>query len=460
LFTGMVSTVYLIHSAFLLNNHFYSFFLADNDFISMAEVLNNTLNGKFFKTNYHGFGDSANYLAHHFSPALIFLSPFMILSEYRLGYGYGLIFFNILSLILFSVLLLKKNIRGSGFFFLLSFFLLNLYTYRLFQSYHFESLFLAFFLILLIGIETGNLTGILVGFFLCLFLKEDISIYLSLFGIYIFFFKSRKLGSFFFLFPIFHFFVLIQFVRSFIDSSAAIDWSMDWKDWGTGYAEIFRNTITSPLRIAGIIAGKYQAIIEISLGFGLLFYLYPPMLIVIAPIILLHFISGRLWYNVLYNYYIYSVLPFILYACFKGYDRITSIRKENVFRFVMLFIFSLLLYRNSNDKLFPLHPNRVDLSRANNVSEAVSMITPGKEVSAQFDLSPFIKRKNPVFPIKNTGNQRDYLLFDLNNGFSPYIPLKDLEQIKESSIRKGNYAEIFKRDGVILLYRSKDNLKN
>ncbi|MCB1193957.1 MAG: DUF2079 domain-containing protein [Leptospiraceae bacterium] len=433
----------------------------DNDFVSMAEVLNNTIRGNLFKTNYHGNTETANYLAHHFSPSLLLLAPFMYLSEYRLGYGYGMLFFNLLSIVTFSKLIWIKGFCGKSYEYILIFFVLNLYVYRLFQAYHFESLFLAFVLILMLSIEKRNKALFLIVYIITLLLKEDTSIYLALLGLYYVFTRRTKIGLILFLVSIVYFFYIVPHLMSIPEQSAKINWLADWKHLGDSYITIAKNVFLSPLDITHAFISKKDTLWELCLGFSFLFLFYPPIFIILLPIFSLHFLSERMWYNTFYNYYVYPILPFLVYASIYSLEKLkTNFFIRNNFHLVILFLLCISTYRGSLDVLYPFKTFPIDQERVQNVRLAVNQIPKGASVSAQFDLSGFIKRYNPIYPIRmDVSKLKDYVLLDTKEGFYPYLTKEDIIDLEKQLTKGNSYLLIYKIKG-IGLFKKLNNMKS
>ncbi len=452
-FTFFVITVYSIHFLYIQNSHWTTFFLGDMDYVSMAEVLNNTLKGSFFATNYHGQIENSNYLSHHFSPAIILLAPFLYLNEFRLGYGFSLLLVNILGVISLSRYLLLKNIKGAGFFFLITFFSLNLYVYRLFQSYHFEQMFFSFCILLFWSIEKGKKIPTLIIFALCLLIKEDIAVYMSIFGFFLIFNGQKKIGSTFFLISIIYFLLFVPWIQSSIQSGAKMNWLQDWSNWGSTIPEIAINLATSPGKLLSTFIQKKSVIFEVSLSLGFLFYFYPKIFLILIPIFIFHFSSARIWFNEFYNYYCYTILPFLIYGSIAGYKKIEaslSQLKMNIYPLLFLLL-GISLFRSSNDGIFPIKPDPINEKKFRTAIEAISLIPKNSRVNAQFDISGLVKRTNQVFPM--TMEPKDYLIFNFQGGFSPYISIHELEELYLKLTQQGKYKTIFNRDGIVVIQK-------
>ncbi|MBE7411160.1 MAG: DUF2079 domain-containing protein [Leptospiraceae bacterium] len=452
-FAFLACVIYSIHFFSIHNSHFQSFFLGDMDYVSMAEVLNSTLKGNFFSTNYHGQTENSNYLSHHFSPAIILLSPFMVFSEYRLGYGYSLLFYNLLGVFAISLYLISRNIRGFQFFFLLCFFMINIYVYRLFQSYHFEQIFLFFCVLLFWAIQKEKKILSYFLFLICIFIKEDISIYMTLLGIFLLFTKRKKMGTILIAVSIGYFFYLVPWIQDSIDSGAKINWLLDWSKWGNSISEIAIQILSNPIKVFMLFVQKKSLLFDISLSFSFLFFFYPKIFLILIPIFIFHFSSDRIWFNDFYNYYSYTILPFLIYGSVEGFKKIENFQPSKnllTLPFLLLFL-SLTLFRSSKDQFFPLQIPKIDYSKFQSVIEASSIIPNHSKVNAQFDVSGFVNRKSQIFPM--TMEPKDYLFFNLQNGFSPYKSLEELKILKDSLLHSKKFQTIFEKDGIIVIQR-------
>lgn len=431
-----------------------SFFLVDFDYLAIAEILNNSISGNFFQTPHYGIQKTSNYLSHHFSPSILVLSPFLLFSETRLGYGYGLAFFAIASYILIAILLLRANLRGNMFYFSLFLFSCNLYLHRLFFSYHFELLSIFFFLTFFIGKEFKILSLSIISILLLLFLKEDMAIYVFFLGIYFLFQKNWKYGLSIVTTSLIYFFFIPNFFKTYIDQSAYVNWLSDWAKWGNSYLEITVNIITNPIKVAKIILSKWKILRDFAFSFSPILIAQPSIIIVSLPIFLLHFISDRIWYNSLYNYYSYSVVPLFVIGLIISLKNLKESYSKNYNINILLFCISLSLYSSSGDKMFPYVIRTTDSKRLENVKAIVQNIPNQKTISTQFDLGGFIPRANPIYPLHEKNLDTDYILVDRESGITPYVDRKRIEMMVQQITANHSYSIISKVDGLELYRRN------
>ena len=436
-----------IHFFFLQKNHFETFFLGDFDYVSLSETLQSSLKGYFFRNHYLGNIDKANFLAHHFSPAMLVLAPFLYLSEFRLGFGYGLLFFHLFSFVLFRKILDFFPLNPGEKALWLFFFLLNLYVYRLFTSYHYESLFLFSALGLILSHLKNNNFLFSFFFLFSLLLKEDISLYLALFSLYLLFEKKKYTALLVLSISFFYFFFVPAFFQKRLDPSASVNWLSSWSKWGKTYPEILLHFISQPGIILNSFLNHKKTILELSLGAGFLFWFYIPSLPLFIGIMLIHFLSDRYWYNTFYNYYIYSLLPFYLFFSLKGY---LSLRKKTG-QTILLLAISLCLYRNSTDSLFPHKLSEPDRTRLDTVRNAFQEIPKYSCLSVQFDLSGFAPRSLSIYPIRER-NLKEFILLDFSKkSFSPYLSIKKLKELKNRLVSSGKYRVMWQKNNTYIL---------
>ena len=435
---------------FKLFEHLNSFFLVDYDYIGLAEILNNSLLGFPFRTHHYGPEVYGNYLSHHFSPSIIILSPFLLLSETRLGYAYGLLFFIILTFVIFAFLLIKKNIRGNLFLFSMILFASNIYLNRLFFSYHFELLTVFFFLLFFLGKEINKFSISIVAFLFLLLLKEDISIYLTCLGVYFLIQKDWKYGVCLIVIPIIYFLFVPSFFRSFIDKSAFIDWLHYWDKWGVSYLEIATNLVMHPIEVLQIFFSKWKVFRDFLLSFSPVVLLSPSYLLITLPIFLLHFLSDRIWYNTLYNYYAYSVISFFVLNILFSIPKLENFKEGKYSLPAMILCVSISIYSGSGDKLFPYSKMNTDIDRVNALNNVLRDLPKAKTIATQFDMGGFIPRANPVYPLHEKNLDKDYLLIDVNRGITPYIERSRIQEMVGRILEKKTYSLIKENSGIQL----------
>lgn len=444
-----------------------SFFLGERDFTSMAEVILNITKGLGFFSPFHGNGNSS-YLSHHFSPALAFYTPFFYIFDTRMAMAWGQLFFSILLYVLSLSLIFRdsivKQIKIDEIAIWCIFITSNIYIYRIMTSYHFEILAAIFFLATIIAHSKKNTIAECILLILTVSVKEDMAIYLSIYYMGETIYsrikepKDWQRNFAFFLFTSFCFLVAIPFLRNFFQVPPDENWILIWSEWGSSPQEIIKNLLSSPISPLVRIWEKSSTLWELSLGFGFLFYLSPRYFIYIILISSIHFLSGREWHNSFYNYYIYPLLPVLLYASYEGFRKLKEISfHKNGYKLFFL-VLALVFYRGSWDKNFPFAPTSVNEEKVQSIEKLVRSIEesyPSQpiKVAAQFDLGVFLTLDSSLYPIsKELDHNPDLILVNSKSGFSPYVDLKTIASWENHWIDSGQY-ELWKEEGDFHLYK-------
>lgn len=392
-----------LHLFILSQLHLRSFFLTENDFVSMSEILNETIKGNFFHDSFHGDMDKGNYLAHHFSPSLILLTPFLYLSPTRMGYSYGLIFFSLLGVYFFFLNI--KTFKLKYKIFLITFYILNLYNYRLFTSYHFEILSLTFFLAWFYYKKNQNRFLEFLLFLFLLGLKEDISIYMSLFSFYFLFEKKYLSFIYYFFTPIIYHFLFIPFAQSFLDQSTTQNWLHIWEGFGNSIPKILLFFLKNPKIIFLQIWNKKKTLVDLYGNFSFLPLASFKILLTASCIVCIHLLSSRIWHNSFYHYYAYSILPSFWIGVLDFFSKKKQLSQTTLFLFL-----AVSLYFGSLDKHYPLsYPTPSEDFEI--MQEIISKIPFKAEIQVSFQLGALLPRHLKLYPLKNLDNPKEYLLY-------------------------------------------------
>jgi hypothetical protein len=546
-----------------------SFFLGERDFTSMAEVILNTSKGLWFYSPFHG-EESDSYLAHHFAPLLLLFVPFTFLSETRLFLAWGQLFYFVTLLyIIWNIIAnleFKREFSSSDSalntnsltytysneylekFLLFLFLLSNIYLYRILTSYHFEILFVIFFLLLIHSLESKTSFIQILFWTICtIFVKEDASIYLIIYflGNTIWIYGKRikskfknlrrnkintKLptkssseieseafrdGNFIFAgklsylsrnlillsISVFTFTVVLPLLRKILDVEAEENWWQIWSTWGTSTAGIVIGILSDLPRAFNEVSKHSSTVIEIALSTGLLILVKPRYWFYILCLFGIHFLSSRLWHNSFYNYYIYPLLPILLYSTLEGWRTLRKKVSSSLRISVLLIILGISFYRNSWDNNFPFALPNSKLARVELAESMAAKIPKNSQVAVQFDLGIFLSNSSQIFPLeavslestsrnryskeletnkKNKTKQEEqkdnyknkfkhgplnknskrispninYIWIDTKQGFSPYVSLSQIDSWKEIWLSNG--YEIFAEENGMQVLRKLD----
>lgn len=382
--------------------------------------------------------------------------------------AWGQLFFSILlyalvlSLLFWNTEIKKVKTKEIVIWFI--FITANIYIYRMMTSYHFEILAVLFFLALLIFHTKKNTLAECIFLILTISVKEDMAIYLAIFYIGETIYsrikepKDWQRNFAFLLLTSFCFLVALPFLRNYFQVLPDENWIQIWSEWGSNPLEIMKNLTLSPVIALSRIWEKSSTLWELSVGFGFLFYLSPRYFFYIVVISCIHFLSGREWHNSFYNYYIYPLLPVLLYASYEGFRKLKEISFHKNGYQLFLLVLTLVFYRASWDKNFPFVPTSVNEEKVQSIEKLVRSIEesyPSQpiKVAAQFDLGVFLTLDSSLYPIsKELDHNPDLILVNSKSGFSPYVDLKTIASWENHWIDSGQY-ELWKEEGDFHLYK-------
>ncbi|WCL48934.1 DUF2079 domain-containing protein [Leptospira sp. GIMC2001] len=491
-FIGIIlSLTFIVHFVLVTFGLQSIFFLGELDFVSMGEIINNIARDGNFTSRFHGDFQSS-YLAHHFAPGLVFYVPFFWLTNDRLILAWSQCFYTLVIIVLIYLNIKKYNWKSWEYYFWILIFASNIYLYRLSLSYHFEILYVIFFLGIIYFRNQSNIFGEILCLFSAISIKEDIAIYLGLFYAIesITSFKiilgspknTIQLGSInisttekkewilpikdfcISLFCILTFFIFTPLLRNLMEVNSDENWLSIWSNWGTTPVQIVTTVIFHPIDFLTSIFAKKNILLEISMGFAFLFWLSPKHFIYIFMISCLHFISSREWHNELYNYYIYPILPVLIIGTIEGWNRIRKYLGHYMVPIIFLGL-GIIFYRNSLDINFPFTASNHYKStsaldeKLYNTKEIVKLIPNYSIVATEFDLGSFVSLKNKLIPIKEDfsafgSDSPEYILIDTDMGFSPYISLNTIRDWEKSWITEQSY-NVFAEKGSLRLLKKK-----
>ncbi|MCG9876622.1 MAG: DUF2079 domain-containing protein [Leptospiraceae bacterium] len=485
---------YLIHYVQISYAFRNSFFLGERDFTSMAEVILNIGRGLGFYTAFHN-EQTTSYLAHHFAPLLVIFLPFSYVSSSRLFLAWAQLLYFCLILTVIWNMIRSRELNREETYLIFLLFLSNIYLYRLLTSYHFEILFVLFFLLLIRSIENDKSLAKIFFWTICTSLvKEDAAIYLSIYFLGNIFWMSAKntlgisailgrIKSIFatklslekseafefkqsflqfnvilFFLSVFLFLIGIPSLRKFLQVSPEENWWQIWSNWGNSGLGILKGIISDLPRVLKEISLSSNTVVEIALSTGFLVIFAPRYWFYLLCLFGIHFLSSRIWHNSFYNYYIYPILPVLIVSMLRGLDFLKQSSTRQFIIPLLLLTLALNFYRNSWDTNFPFALPKVDPSRLELAETIATKIPVQSSVAVQFDLGVFLSNEVAIFPLEavnkeivsNQSPNIDYIWIDTNRGFSPYVSLSQIEGWERNWLRSG-YKVMYEKDGMKLL---------
>lgn len=172
-------------------------------------------------------------------------------------------------------------------------------------------------------------------------------------------------------------------------------------------------------------------------------------------------LSVHPWVRDLYSYYVYPLIPFLILFLKTGTvwirDRtdnsktkfLSSVSKEKKLVFILILTFFLSIYRNSKETEYPIvfspKPNQTI-----ELKDILKHIPEGNSVSAGFHLSPFVSLKNPVYPIRENREWKEWILLDREYN-SPYLSSVQILNRIDADVHKGKLRWVRKTNRFCLL---------
>lgn len=410
---------FAFHSFHLTKTFLLNFSIWDLDYIGLRILLRNIAKGESFASPYYEDGNS--YLYHHFAPGIAFLAPFEFLPFGQFNYAVGIITVYLFGAMCWSFLFIKER-KFVGLLILLN----SLYMYRLGVSFHFEVLVLPFSLFFyyfwFFKRESGNVLKMLS--LLCfLSIKEDIALYLVGLGVLIFLFEKDRIREARILILsclLYTFFT--QAALHFLSGNSSLEFWIS--EWNKSYTESISNPLDWEKR--------KNVVLNVSLGFGFFLFRKNVFVFLVYALLGLHLISDRPWYNEVYSYYSYTILPFALIALFENEKR----TNENLFLVVFL---GFALYRNSWDQEFPMN-----VAKDSNPTIPTWIETNNSPVFCQQNLSIFASSNMNIFPLTKMSCKLGETRYALISEDAPPYPVMNKEELKKIS------EEIVMRGGKIV----------
>ena len=314
-------------SLLIIDHQLYeSLFLGDQDFTSVSEALNNTALGRgLLHTPYVDTGARGSFLGHHFAPGLLLYVPFYFVAHLveflarTIGLGAlvrptHFLYAHLLWLTLgagmylwarYFAIELRSVTRAVVVMTLL---MLNVPLWRLALSFHWEIMVLPASALAFLGLQRRSRWQYMAGLLLWLSVKEDMAIYAFLLGLFLL--SDREKGNHSFegaatcIISLLYFGITRELAMPYFRGTEAILWDSYWA------ADLPRSSDAWPS-------------FKLLLAFGLLPLLNVRLtVLVLAPILLLHYFSRQPWHHDFMGHYCYSILPFLLAGFSRGLNRL------------------------------------------------------------------------------------------------------------------------------------------
>lgn len=387
------------------SHHIY---LADIGSIDVA--IANTLRGKIFLSPISDW----NFLAVHFHPVLLLVVPLYLIFSHVLTlatvYNLGLIA-AVFPLYYFALAKLKDRWLAAGFAIA---YLFNHFVLSIHLALHTESLLMIGFFTMFLGVETKRKWLYWLGVIWALMVKEDVSIYVIFYAIYLGFIRREKQRHLAIL-TIGVALVWLSFTAVIMSSlrpptgeyKGGLTWVVRYPSFGKTWQEIFLYALTHPWVIMARIFSR-PAFYHLVLSAGLLPLLHPRSLwLILIPSIPFLTTDFEPMYNLLY-YYGYAFIPFLFLSAIEGTARILqitspSIKLARVIKFAILAILGVTVLVSINAPTrtdrFKHRPFTVTAHHRLLKTLIKKYIPPEAAVAAQYELFCQVPHREVLLPL-------------------------------------------------------------
>lgn len=420
----------LIYSVFficiVLLKH-YTFHSNAWDLGIFDEAIWNTTQGNFMFINVKDI----NYFSDHFSPILLLFVPFYLIG---LG-GPKLLICTQAIVVALGALpiywLAKDNLKDEKFHFLFPFaylFFLPLWHIIVFD-FHPESLAITFFLFAFYFLSKEKYSPFLCFVILGAMCKEDMNLIAAFFGLYILFFKKRKIlglilavaGSFLF------FFELQYLIPSFSTGESYLYFDR-YAYLGNNFSEIAKTLILRPFYVLKyiLIPDKIIYVLCLTGAVGFLCFLSPSTLLLAAPSFaqnILSMYAGQYGFHSQYNS---GIIPFLFISAIFGLKNLLKNKDEKFIkkwtkyasRIIIFFIIVSILEFSLG--FFPRYTFITQhVLYGHNL---LKQIPKNASVSASSNIYPHLAHRKNIWEFPKGIGSADYIIIET---LDPIWPLED-----------------------------------
>lgn len=325
---------------------FRALLLWDTDYAGISAAINNTRLGLgALATPYFPTGTTSSYLGHHFSPGLLLLVPFysvahglgelwpQLESGHRV-YGWLLAAWGCAGIVVWGNELRRAVGAQTGNLLLL----LLAFAFPIFrqiQSFHYEMPVLFFSGLAVFAQRRGKLGLFWLAILGWLVWKEDLAVYVGLYGLILFSQAStRRLGFGVGVAALVTFFS----VRFLIHPALAGPHAPEWNYW-TGWQQ------------RGL---QIKPFVEMLAAFGFLTLAAPRTWLAVLPIGVLHALSAHSWHATYYGHYSYALTPFLLMGAVQAVQNLSWWMGRRYYVACAAAAVAVCLYVSAGEKEAPL----------------------------------------------------------------------------------------------------------
>jgi len=439
----------------------YSFQTNAYDLSIFDYMMSYTLKGEFMPEPFHGYWGS--HFAIHFTPILYLLVPLYVLFQGPLFLLYVQVIAGALAA--FALYLIAKDLFPAGYIPSLigiAFLIYRPFLNGLMYDFHPEMFFplLLFFSYYFAAIKRRRFF-FFIFMILALLVKEDISIFIFFFGLFLFFKlrDDRKTGMITAGAALIYFIVVMEFFiphfRSQLGMSGKFEFLSLWGGSGENVLETLKNLV---FRSHSIIANLPFA----NIGSGL-FNLFAPLLFIpfLSPFILLAVppmaILATSTSPIMHGFglhYAANILPFLFLAFLFGLKKVESLieKKKKPQKILVTISACIFLINLVNTKWELLKFSRYSaLKDYKTVENYILSIPREASVASLSAIIPHIPKRKNIHMLPKTGGA-EYILVHSGINLWPYERQEFDVFLKELSAEK-EYACVAKSGGILLFQK-------
>lgn len=312
-------------------------------------------------------------------------------------------------------------------------------------------------------IDEKRWTAYFVCVALLLLTKEDLSVLVVFFGLYLITLKHFRKGLISITLGFVWFFLAIKLFIPFFSGEAGYHyWS--YNSFGSDPFSALKTILREPLLLIRTLfspAEKLHTWWYIFFPF-LFLALCSPLIVLAIPLLAERFLSDSTHFWAMAFHYTATITPVIVMASADGLNRVAGLIKAlNLRRVVVIASCSLILALNLYLlPKFPLwnltKPSYWHRSQSDHTGyAALSLIPPDASVAAQSNIVPHLSHRRRIFLISPVLFVPDSEYVIVSRQISPY-PFPTFEGIEDYlSEQQGYYSKVFDRDGWLVLKRNR-----
>lgn len=297
---------------------------------------------------------------------------------------------------------------------------------------------------------------------LLLLTKEDLSLVVAFFGLYLLVLKEFRLGVLSLALGTTWFFLTLKVFLPFFSGGQGYRY-WDYRTFGADPLSSLRTILKDPLLL-------FRTFFSPAVKLRTLWYIfYPflflacasPLIIIAVPLLLERFLSNTQHYWTQNYHYTATISPVIVMASADGLKRLAGLTaRENLRRPAVLSASIIILFLNL--ALLPSFPlwklteraywHRTESERTG--YRALALVPPDASVTAQAAIVPHLAHRRNLFLITRPFFIPDSDYIVASSGISSY-PFESYREIEDYlAAQREDYSKIFERDGWIILKRN------